>query len=339
MRLPAAELADLLPTAQLGAVRPRELVLVDLGPGPVPEAAVHAASTSQDVLVGVAHGPLPPGPFLDHLALTLTTDPEERDRRTVVIPDLAAAEARLTELTSAHPQAAAVTRALLRLSSELPVADALQAESLAYSTLQAGPEHRAWRESRTRREPLPATEPVVVERDGDVLRVRLNRPERRNAVSRFVRDALLAALEVAIWDPDLRVHLSGEGPSFSAGGDLDEFGTFEDPASAHLLRTTRSTAWLLHLLRDRTTVDVHGPCAGAGVELAAFAGTVRAAPDTTLLLPELSLGMVPGAGGTVSVTRRIGRWRCAWMVLSNLPVDARTALQWGLVDEIGERAG
>jgi enoyl-CoA hydratase/carnithine racemase len=52
-------------------------------------------------------------------------------------------------------------------------------------------------------------------------------------------------------------------------------------------------------------------------------------------LPELSLGLIPGAGGTVSVTRRIGRWRTAYLVLSGRTVDPDTALRWGLVDAIG----
>ena len=56
-------------------------------------------------------------------------------------------------------------------------------------------------------------------------------------------------------------------------------------------------------------------------------------------LPEIAMGLIPGAGGTVSITRRIGRWRTAYLALSGLPIDAPTALDWGLVDEIaGEPA-
>ncbi len=59
---------------------------------------------------------------------------------------------------------------------------------------------------------------------------------------------------------------------------------------------------------------------------------IAAAPDAVFGLPELSLGLIPGAGGTVSVTRRIGRWRTAYLVLSGRSIDADTALAWGLVD-------
>jgi enoyl-CoA hydratase/carnithine racemase len=79
---------------------------------------------------------------------------------------------------------------------------------------------------------------------------------------------------------------------------------------------------------------VHGACIGAGAELPAFVGRVVAAEGTFFQLPELSMGLVPGAGGTASLPRRIGRQRTAWMALSGERVDVETALRWGLVDEI-----
>ena len=73
---------------------------------------------------------------------------------------------------------------------------------------------------------------------------------------------------------------------------------------------------------------------GSGLEMAAFCGWVDAQEDSVFGLPELSLGLIPGAGGTVSVTRRIGRWRTAYLVLSGRTLGAETALAWGLVDAI-----
>ena len=63
-------------------------------------------------------------------------------------------------------------------------------------------------------------------------------------------------------------------------------------------------------------------------------GRVLCRPGATLGLPELGLGLIPGAGGTVSITRRIGRWRTAYLVLSGRTIDSATALRWGLVDEV-----
>ena len=73
---------------------------------------------------------------------------------------------------------------------------------------------------------------------------------------------------------------------------------------------------------------------GAGIEVAAFAGRVVADPDAVISLPELGIGLVPGAGGTVSIPARIGRHRTALMALSTRPIPATTALEWGLVDEL-----
>jgi enoyl-CoA hydratase/carnithine racemase len=86
--------------------------------------------------------------------------------------------------------------------------------------------------------------------------------------------------------------------------------------------------------RAQGTVYAHGACVGAGTEIAAFAGRVVAAPDAFFALPEVHMGLVPGAGGSVSVVRRIGRHRATWLMLSGERLPAETALRWGLVDEI-----
>ena len=73
---------------------------------------------------------------------------------------------------------------------------------------------------------------------------------------------------------------------------------------------------------------------GAGIELPAFAETVRASPGARIGLPEIRLGLIPGAGGTVSLPRRIGRWRTAFLALTGTAIEAEQALTWGLIDEI-----
>jgi enoyl-CoA hydratase/carnithine racemase len=176
---------------------------------------------------------------------------------------------------------------------------------------------------------------VRVERDGDRLRLTLARPQRRNAFDARTREELLAGLTVAAVDASVReVVLAGDGPTFCSGGDLDEFGTCADPVSAHLLRIGRSAGAVLASLGDRVVARVQGTCVGAGVELPAFAGRVVADPTTTFRLPEVAMGLVPGAGGTVSLPRRIGRHRTAWLALTGTAIDAPTALDWGLVDEL-----
>jgi enoyl-CoA hydratase/carnithine racemase len=150
-----------------------------------------------------------------------------------------------------------------------------------------------------------------------------------------MRDELTAALQLAIADDSISgIELRGNGPSFCSGGDLDEFGSRPDPATAHVTRLTRGPAKLLHRLTDRLTVTIHGATLGGGIEMAAFGRRVVADPDTSIGLPEVALGLIPGAGGTISLTNRIGRQRTACLALSGLRIDAATALEWDLVDEV-----
>jgi enoyl-CoA hydratase/carnithine racemase len=165
--------------------------------------------------------------------------------------------------------------------------------------------------------------------------IRLDRPAVRNAFDAAMRDELFEALSFAMDHPDaLPVILSGEGPAFSAGGDLDEFGQADDPGRAHLIRTLRAPARLVHALRDGTTAHLHGACVGAGIEIPAAAGRIAARPGAMFRLPEVSMGLIPGAGGTVTIPRRIGRRRAAYMAISGAEIDLATALAWGLVDEV-----
>ena len=237
--------------------------------------------------------------------------------------------------TSAHPTAASALVSLLRGQPSRSIEDGLLIESAVYSALQAGQDHRSWRATRPVRARAAEARPAVtVERAGAVVTVTLQRPARHNAFSAAMRDGLLDALDVTLLDPDVRLVLRGAGPSFCSGGDLDEFGSATDPAAAHLVRLQASVARALAAVADRVTVHLHGACMGAGIELPAFAARVVAAPDVTIALPELRLGLIPGAGGTVSVSRRIGRQRTARLALSGQAIDGTTALAWGLVDEL-----
>ena len=277
--------------------------------------------------------------WLQHATFTLTEDGVD-DPRAVSVASVDAALDELNARIARWPIAASTCDDVLR--SVDPAGAALPAvvtESLAYSTLQAGPEFARWLAERGPATVPAIAEPIQAHRDGDTLSIAFNRPQRHNAFSTDARAALLEALAVAQLDSSVdQVVLSGNGPSFCSGGDLDEFGTFTDPASAHLARTRYSPALALDVITARLgaacRAEVHGQVLGSGLEMAAFCGRVDAAPDAMFGLPELGLGLIPGAGGTFSVTRRIGRWRTAYLVLSGQTVDADTALAWGLVDAV-----
>lgn len=178
---------------------------------------------------------------------------------------------------------------------------------------------------------------VLLNRSGDNLSVVLNCPENRNALSATMRDALTDAFRLAVQDSSIAsIDVSARGPCFSAGGDLSEFGTMTDLARAHSVRMTHMPARYLAACRERCTFHLHGPCIGAGIELPAFAARLVAEPDTTFRLPEVSMGLIPGAGGCVSIPRRIGRQQTARMAILGETVTAEQALGWGLIDEIAE---
>ena len=255
----------------------------------------------------------------------------------VVVADPAAL-APVIRTIEAAPIAATVLVQLLRATAALPVADGLVAESLAYATLQAGPEFARWLAGRKRRPPATRRDPgppVLLERDAAVLEIRLNRPSRWNALSVELRDALVEAFQLVAADPSIeRARVSGIGRCFSIGGDLDEFGTVPDPATGHVVRSLRLPAAALALSAERVAFHLHGACIGAGIELPAFAQRVTAVPDAFFQLPELRFGLIPGAGGCISLPRRIGRQRTAYLALSGRRISAATAREWGLVDEI-----
>lgn len=253
----------------------------------------------------------------------------------VTVRDLDDTIEALSSRTTASPMASAMYVQVLRGGAGLDVDEGLLLESLAYSTLQGGPEFRSWLAARPPVTASPSPDPVLVSRDGNRLFVVLNRPKVHNAYDAAVREALCDALAIALADAGVEeVVLSGVGPSFCSGGDLAEFGTARDPASAHLLRFSRSPGWLITRLGERVLARVHGFCVGSGIEIPAFAPRIHARPDTVFGLPELGMGLIPGAGGTVSLPRRIGRHRTAWLGLAGQRIDADMALEWGLVDEI-----
>ena len=235
----------------------------------------------------------------------------------------------------ANPVAAVAVAQVLRATEKLPFADALVVESLAYSTLLGGAEFQAWRRAHPPHARAEADAAVTFERDSDCVTLTLARQQRRNAMNAALRDELTEALRNVCDDPSVRsVSLRGAGPSFCAGGDLDEFGAARDLARAHLIRIEQSPALALHQCRASTTANVQGACIGAGIEIAAACNRVVARVDAFFQLPEVAMGLIPGAGGTVTLPRRIGRHRTCYLGLSGARLDAVAAVAWGLADSM-----
>jgi hypothetical protein len=261
---------------------------------------------------------------------------------------LAACDTRTSSATEAasivrgverSPLAALALVQALRIVATLPAEQALQVESLAYATLQGGAEFSTWldRSNPSLRTLHDADPTVLVERDARRLSIALNRPHAHNALNVGMRDALVEAFDLVTADASIAIAtVSGIGRCYSVGGDLGEFGTRPDPATAHRIRSLRNPALALLRCAGRVEFQVHGACLGSGVELAAFGRRIVARSDTFFQLPELRLGLIPGSGGCVSLPKRIGRQRTALLALSGRRLGAREALQWGLVDEVAD---
>ncbi|MEH0421320.1 enoyl-CoA hydratase/isomerase family protein [Streptomyces sp. B21-083] len=307
-------------------------LLVDLDRTPPPTAPPPPGAPC--VRIGLAAEPGDSAGEFDVLLTAASAPP----RPWVGCADPYATAERLRDIVADRPDSCLALVQVLRMSPALPPPDRLVLESLAYSTLQAGAKFQTWLAAKHAYAARPAAEPVRLDRNGGRLALTLNRPSVRNAFDAATRDALCEALEVAVLDPTItRVDLYGCGPAFCSGGDLAEFGTARDYARAHQVRVHRSPAALLQRCAAKVTAHLHGACVGAGIELAAFAGRVTAASDTLVRLPEIGMGLIPGAGGTASLPARIGRERTAYLALTGAPLSAHEAHDWGLVDEIDTR--
>ena len=241
---------------------------------------------------------------------------------------------RLSAAIAKVPVAAASLIHLLRATANVPAPQVLIAESMAMAMLQGGAEHAGWLARQRPAAPSPPGQ-VHLDRRGPRLDITIERGHARNAIDRAMRDALFDAFSLPLFDDSIAtVHLRALGRAFSVGADLAEFGTTTDGASAHMIRARTLPAW--PMIRSAASFEVHvqGACVGSGLEMAAFAGRVTAAPAAWFQLPEIAMGILPGFGGTVSIPRRIGRQRAALLMLSGRRISAQLALDWGLVDAI-----
>lgn len=318
-------------TEVLGILEGSPIIFVDL------DAGAEALTAVPELLPAIVVGTGASADETDLVGLDLVLT-EEPSPGSIDHLDLVASSRLVLEAVAASPMAAVILAQILRAGEHRSEAGDLLYESLAYSALQTSGVFQAW--LATRPEPqvediVDAKNLVLIERDSDQLFLTLNRPERRNALGAKLRDALCAALIDASADPTISmIHLAGAGPAFCSGGDLNEFGTAPDGGAAHLVRATRSAGLHVAAQRNRVTCHVHGACVGAGIELPASAGEIIAKPDAFFRLPEVAMGLIPGAGGTMSIPRRIGRHRMNWLAISGAVINVDVALDWGLIDFI-----
>ncbi|MGO3704065.1 enoyl-CoA hydratase/isomerase family protein [Microbacterium gubbeenense] len=173
---------------------------------------------------------------------------------------------------------------------------------------------------------------VVVERSGAVATVRLNRPEKLNAVTQQMSDELVRIVHDLNADPSVRaVVYTGTGRAFSAGSDISTLDQYPTPWS---FRNRRDYCDALRELRKPVVAAVSGFAFGGGLE-AALTCDIRVAADTaTFAAPEIKLGWVGGGGMSALLANSIGASNAALMLMTGDPIDAERALAWGLVSEV-----
>ena len=174
---------------------------------------------------------------------------------------------------------------------------------------------------------------VESSRDGNVVLLRLNRPEARNALSPELMEELASELEALDPDPEVRcVVIAGSDKVFAAGADIK---AMAERSFAEALRHPAAGFWRrLAAIKTPMIAAVSGYALGGGCELALACDMIVAAEGATFGQPEINLGIIPGGGGTQRLARVLGKQRAMEYVLTGKRFDAETARALGLVNRI-----
>ena len=177
---------------------------------------------------------------------------------------------------------------------------------------------------------------VLVERDGRVGVVRLNRPKQLNALSGELMSALVGALQELDEDKETRcIVVAGSERAFAAGADINDLAA---GTAISLYENRRIDAWdAIRAVRTPIVAAVSGFCLGGGCALAMLCDLIVASESATFGQPEINLGVLPGAGGTQRLTRAVGKAVAMDMILSGRMLSAREALAFGLVARVVAR--
>jgi enoyl-CoA hydratase/carnithine racemase len=181
---------------------------------------------------------------------------------------------------------------------------------------------------------------VRSERSGAVAVLTLDRPDSMNAINAAMRDELPACLLQADADDLVRaIVLRGAGErGFCAGADVKEFAPATDPHAYRAARLYGHWIGAFERVRKPIIAAIHGFCLGGGLEIALACDIRIAADDARFALPELTHGIIPGAGGTQRLLRLLGPGRAMDLILTGERLDAAEALRIGLVTRLVARA-
>ncbi|HEX5706021.1 MAG TPA: enoyl-CoA hydratase-related protein [Pyrinomonadaceae bacterium] len=173
------------------------------------------------------------------------------------------------------------------------------------------------------------------ERGGELARVTLARPARRNALTRAMVERLAEIFAAIATRRDLRaVVLCGEGETFCAGTDIEELSSLDEEGARRAAERGQRVCELIETCGAAVVAAVQGAASGGGCELVLACHMRVAATDARFTLPELRLGVIPGYGGTQRLARETSRPRALAAMLAGEGLDADEALRRGLVNRV-----
>src|SRR6184192_2030254 len=173
---------------------------------------------------------------------------------------------------------------------------------------------------------------IITERSGNILRIQLNRPARKNAMTLAMYITLADLLNNAAKDDQIRVVLwHGAGDSFCAGNDIEDF--LKNPPGPGESPQARLMEALINFDKP-IVVAVHGAAIGGGTTMLTHCDFIYAAESAKFQMPFINLAVVPEFGSSCSVPARIGHLRAAELILLGAPFDARRAAELGLVTQV-----
>ena len=176
---------------------------------------------------------------------------------------------------------------------------------------------------------------LLIEQDAGVALLTINRPKAMNALNLEVLAELRAALAVLEQDPEVKVVIvTGAGKAFVAGADIAEMAEMGPGAALALSRQGQETLLAIERMRKPVIAAVNGFALGGGLELALACDFIYAAENAKLGLPEVTLGIMPGFGGTQNLARLVGSRRAGEMVFSGRIITAQQGAAWGLVNDV-----
>jgi enoyl-CoA hydratase/carnithine racemase len=180
------------------------------------------------------------------------------------------------------------------------------------------------------------SENVVITRADGVLVIRIDRPEKKNALTRMMYDAMADAFEQVDADPALRVALlTGTGDTFTSGNDISDF---QSRANSDGRSSASRFLPSISSMQKPLIAGVNGAAVGVGTTMLAHCDLIVAARSARFVMPFTSLGLVPEAASSLLFPRLLGNQRASALLLLGEPLDADTAFQWGFVNRVVDDA-